>query len=155
MPDNTVEKTITVAVWEYRNAEGKRRRGYHGDVVQLTADEVERGEREGIFNQPAAGPVENMPFSAPRHAQQFANALRGIQSRTPEPTNGSADVALHHDVRAPGGVDVKLNSGGKPPKAASKPVLVSWLAGSQNHYSSEELGNMNKDELWALIDASE
>lgn len=185
MPANTVEKTVTVAIWEYRNAEGRRRRAYRGDVVELTADEVERGERAGVFNQPAAGPVNNAPFSAPVVAKEFAAALRGIEPRTPEPAGGGDIAALHHDLQPPADPDepaepidddepaavvnatgasdesdddddaaAPLNADGKPLRAATKPVLVKWLRDRQSAYSSDELEDMNKEDLWALIDSA-
>lgn len=55
-------KTITVATWEYRNAEGKRRRAYYGDVVELTAAEVKRGTAAGVFDQPDVVPVVGEVF---------------------------------------------------------------------------------------------
>lgn len=42
---------------------------------------------------------------------------------------------------------------GKPLRAATKPVLVEWLADHQSDYSRDQLGDMTKDELWVLIDA--
>lgn len=43
------KKTVRVAVWEYRNAEGKRRLAYFGDSVDLTEDEIARGEAVDAF----------------------------------------------------------------------------------------------------------
>jgi hypothetical protein len=47
-------KQIRVALWEYTNAEGKRRKAFFGDIVDLPDDEVERGEKAGVFG-PATG----------------------------------------------------------------------------------------------------
>ncbi|WP_159025971.1 hypothetical protein [Prescottella equi] len=44
-------KKIRVAVWEYHTDEGKRRRGYFGDTVDLTDAEIERGTAAGVFDQ--------------------------------------------------------------------------------------------------------
>lgn len=99
MPAKTIEKTVTVAHWEYHNPEGRRRRAYFGDVVTLTADEVKRGERAGVFDQPPAGPVNKAPFSAPAYAEQLAAALRGIEPRTPEPAGDGEIAVLHHDLQ--------------------------------------------------------
>ncbi|OCH80994.1 hypothetical protein [Gordonia sp. UCD-TK1] len=43
------KKTIRVATWEYRDKAKKRRRAYYGDVVDLPAAEVKRGEAAGVF----------------------------------------------------------------------------------------------------------
>ncbi|QHB37850.1 hypothetical protein SEA_OPIE_7 [Gordonia phage Opie] len=43
------KKTIRVATWEYRDKAKKRRRAYYGDVVDLSAAEVKRGEAAGVF----------------------------------------------------------------------------------------------------------
>ncbi|MGW8936177.1 hypothetical protein [Gordonia terrae] len=45
------KKTIRVATWEYRDKAKKRRRAYYGDVVDLPAAEVKRGEAAGIFGE--------------------------------------------------------------------------------------------------------
>ncbi|WP_084865876.1 hypothetical protein [Prescottella equi] len=45
-------KKIRVALWEYRNADGKRRLCYFGDTVELTDAEIERGTAAGVFDQP-------------------------------------------------------------------------------------------------------
>lgn len=183
MPAKTIEKTVTVAHWEYRNPDGKRRRAYFGDVVTLTAEEVERGERAGVFDQPPAGPVNRPPFSAPVFAEQFAAALRGIEPRTPEPAGDGEVAALHHDLQPPTDADQPAepieddeptavvnptsagdesdddvgaphSDDGKPLRAATKPVLIEWLSDHQSAYSSEELEAMNKEDLWALIDSA-
>lgn len=41
---------IRVALWEYRNADGKRRLAYFGDSVDLTPDEYARAEKAGVFD---------------------------------------------------------------------------------------------------------
>lgn len=43
------KKEIRVAVWEYRDKAKKRRLGYYGQVVDLPAAEVKRGEAAGVF----------------------------------------------------------------------------------------------------------
>lgn len=43
------KKTIRVATWEYRDKAKKRRRAFYGDVVDLPAPEVKRGEAAGVF----------------------------------------------------------------------------------------------------------
>ncbi|AMS02928.1 hypothetical protein SEA_MAGICMAN_7 [Gordonia phage MagicMan] len=43
------KKTIRVATWEYRDKAKKRRRAYYGDVVDLSAAEVKRGDAAGVF----------------------------------------------------------------------------------------------------------
>lgn len=59
-----VAKQIRVAVWEYENAEGKRRKGYFGDVVDMPESEVRRGEKAGVFDQPEPD-EQAIPFTLP------------------------------------------------------------------------------------------
>ncbi|ORL00995.1 hypothetical protein A6F56_01205 [Prescottella equi] len=74
-------KKIRVAVWEYHTDEGKRRRGYFGDTVDLTDAEIERGTAAGVFDQPEPEstapqpePVGDDPAPAP--ADPAADAPR-------------------------------------------------------------------------------
>lgn len=85
-------RTVKVATWQYRNAKGQRRRAYFGDEIELPKDEVERGDREGVFT-PA--PV---PASTPTELER---ALASIQPRFSDPAGADeSDVApLHHDVQ--------------------------------------------------------
>jgi hypothetical protein len=43
------KRTVLVAVWEYRNAKGKRRLAYFGDTVDLTKEAIELGEAVDAF----------------------------------------------------------------------------------------------------------
>lgn len=51
-----MQAEVRVAVWEYRDAEDRRRRAYFGDTVELSEDEYARAERAGVFA--AAAPPE-------------------------------------------------------------------------------------------------
>jgi hypothetical protein len=42
-------RTLDVALWEYRDLEGQRRRAYYRETFDLPDSEVERGERAGVF----------------------------------------------------------------------------------------------------------
>lgn len=42
-------RTLGVALWEYRDQDGRRRRAYYRDTFDLPDSEVERGERAGVF----------------------------------------------------------------------------------------------------------
>lgn len=79
-------KKIRVAIWEYRNDDGKRRHAYFGDVVDLSDDEVERGSRAGVFDQPEppadAAPAE--PETPPATTEQKEPAAD--QPRRPRAT---------------------------------------------------------------------
>ena len=61
MPSEVRPAEVRVAIWEYRDAEGRRRRAYFGNVVELTEDEYTRAERAGVF---AARPVSVVEDSA-------------------------------------------------------------------------------------------
>lgn len=51
-------RTLGVALWEYRDHDGRRRRAYYRETFELPDPEVERGERAGVF-----APVDDMPAS--------------------------------------------------------------------------------------------
>lgn len=50
-------RTLGVALWEYRDNSGRRRRVYYGDTFELPEPEVERGERADVFA--TAGAVDD------------------------------------------------------------------------------------------------
>jgi hypothetical protein len=41
--------TLGVALWEYRNADGRKHRAYYGQQLDVTDAELERGERANVF----------------------------------------------------------------------------------------------------------
>ncbi|KZS70656.1 hypothetical protein A4G26_25440 [Mycobacterium kansasii] len=62
-------RTLGVALWNYRDHDGRRRRALYGQRFELPEDEVIRGERAGVFApepKPAA-PSAEIP-SAPKQA---------------------------------------------------------------------------------------
>lgn len=61
------KKTIRVATWEYRDKAKKRRRAYYGDVVDLPAAEVKRGEAAGVFGEFDAVADEKPAVPEPAH----------------------------------------------------------------------------------------
>lgn len=83
------KRVVKAALWEYRDADGKKHRAFFGDRVELTEDEIERGERQGVFDPDAPVPtLDPIP------------ALAGIEPRTPEPVLVGADSlpVPPHDV---------------------------------------------------------
>lgn len=42
-------RTLGVALWEYRDRHGRRRRAYYRETFELPDSEVERGERAEVF----------------------------------------------------------------------------------------------------------
>lgn len=49
------KRTVGVALWEYRNKDGKRRLGYLGEELDLSTAESKRGDARGVFVKPEAG----------------------------------------------------------------------------------------------------
>lgn len=84
-------RTVKVALWDYRDANGKRRRAYFGDEVDLPKREIDRGTQQGVFD-PA--PVPEVQTSA------VERALADTRARTPEPVLAGADTlpVPPHDV---------------------------------------------------------
>lgn len=85
-------RTVKVATWQYFNAKGQRRRAYFGDEIELPKDEVERGDREGVFT-PAPVPA--------RTPSELERALADVQPRFSDPIGADeSDAApLHHDIQ--------------------------------------------------------
>ncbi|AFM16994.1 hypothetical protein Mycch_2211 [Mycolicibacterium chubuense NBB4] len=48
-------RTLDVALWDYRDQAGRKRRAHYRETFELPDSEVERGERAGVFtNEPTA-----------------------------------------------------------------------------------------------------
>lgn len=162
----TVTKTITTALWVYETPEGNRRIAYHGEQVELTAAEAERGENTGVFNQPPAGSVTSPDLPHEVLADNFANVYDAVESRVPTPAGDDSEIALlNHDIRppAPDSAAAEGDSAGddlpaKPDAEANKPELVTWVFNNVakadgSDYSKSELAKMKVDDLRAIIES--
>lgn len=76
------EKTIRVAVWEYLNAEGKRRFAYFGDTVEVPESEIAKGELVAAFGAEAIEPGKNADTEAPAES---AGKLDRPKNAAPKP----------------------------------------------------------------------
>lgn len=86
------KRTIRVRIWRHKTTEGGYRISHFGDEVDLPKAEVERGDREGVFNP--------TPIPETRSAD-VDQKLAGIISRIPLPTGAdeSDSAPLNHDIR--------------------------------------------------------
>lgn len=50
-------RTLDVALWTYRDHDGRKRRAHYRDTIELPDSEVQRGERAGVF-APVEGVVQ-------------------------------------------------------------------------------------------------
>ncbi|MCV7005654.1 hypothetical protein [Mycobacterium gordonae] len=60
-------RTLGVALWNYRDGDGRRRRALFGQRFELSEDELARGERADVFApepEPAAAPGPAAPTGA-------------------------------------------------------------------------------------------
>lgn len=73
---------IRVALWEYRNADGKRRLAYFGDSVDLTPDEYERAEKAGVFD--IVVPAATEPTAPPAAATETKVVARPAKAHAKE-----------------------------------------------------------------------
>ncbi|MEB3021307.1 hypothetical protein [[Mycobacterium] crassicus] len=127
---------ITAATWEYVTPAGKRRRAFFGDAVELTDDEAERGFKVGAIG--VDPPVADESAVIEGEGEPETEAViegEGEPEDANEPT-GQPDPA-----------------GDRPARIATKDVLVDWL--SARGFDRAELDAQTKDELWALIDATD
>lgn len=164
----TVTKTITTALWVYETPEGNRRIAYHGEQVELTAEEAERGEKAGVFNQPPAGAVTSPGLPHEVLADNFANVYDAVY---PGAGGGGAGAAaetavLHHDIQvnvtesAAAEGDPGDGFPAKPDADANKPELVSWVLDNVakadgSDYTKSELAKMKVEDLRAIIESVE
>jgi hypothetical protein len=114
-------RTVKVAIWRYRDTAGVRRFARFGATVDLSEDEVERGDREGVFTPapvPATSPTE------------LERALANIQPRVTVPAGSDeSDAApLHHDIALTPAVlpvvEVEPTTETEPEAASEKPDTV-------------------------------
>ncbi|AHJ86292.1 hypothetical protein 32HC_14 [Mycobacterium phage 32HC] len=85
-------RTVKVATWQYRDSKGRRHRAYFGDEIELPKDEIERGDRLGVFT-PAPVPA--------KVSSELEKALAAIRSRTVDPAGAGESDSLptKHDVQ--------------------------------------------------------
>jgi hypothetical protein len=167
MSSTTVTKTITTALWDYTTPQGTRRIGYRGEVVELSAQEAERGDKAGVFNQPPAGVVIAPALPHDVLADNFAGVYDVVKPRVTVPPSDDVVAPLRHDVQAvtppvgdPGDEEPGEEVAQKPPPNATKPVLVAWLADNAvtadgSDYTAGELDGLSKATLWAMINEVE
>ncbi|MDC8980502.1 hypothetical protein PR370_01925 [Mycobacterium marinum] len=62
-------RTLGVALWNYRDHDGRRRRALYGQRFELPQDEEARGERAGVFApdpEPRVSTDTDTPVSVPK-----------------------------------------------------------------------------------------
>lgn len=148
---SVTEHVVTAATWEYVTAEGKRRRAFFGEVVLLTDEEAERGFAVGALGVEA--PAEDE--STESESDSGESDPGGDASDAGD--SGDSDDAGTGDTATPDASDDKddqLRADGRPLKVARHPVLVDWLM-AHGTYDRDELEAQEKDDLWALIEATD
>lgn len=64
-------RTLDVALWDYRDRDGRKRRAHYRDTVDLPDSEIERGERAAVFAPSAqVSPAAPAKSSTNRRARQ-------------------------------------------------------------------------------------
>ncbi|USC16221.1 hypothetical protein [Rhodococcus sp. 11-3] len=121
-------KKIRVAVWEYRTDEGKRRLAYFGDTVDLSDDEIERGTRAGVFDQPEP------PASAADKPDEAPSDPPADDPKEPESTSSRPT---------------------KPRPTATAAKWASYAKAIGIDEDEVEAAQSDKDSLIALVDAFE
>lgn len=169
------KRTIRNAFWRHKTTDGGYRISYFGDEVDLPADEIKRGDREGVFE-----PTVPAATTAASLEAQLANAESRI--RQPDGSKDSDTALLHHDlltdakdlpapeptmplVSEPVDPDPAATlqvadpvaALKRPAKAAHSDVweayVVAATADSDNPITPEQAKNMTKDELQAAVPA--
>lgn len=144
------EHVITAAVWEYLTPAGVWRRAFFGDLVTLTEEEVERGLAVGALG------VE-LPAESTDDDSDVVEADVSDEGDTDSGDGGDGDPGS--TAGGSGNPSQATGTEGdaprkKPLKAATKAVLVDWLM-ANGTYDRDELEAQEKDDLWALIEATD
>ncbi|MBF9328485.1 hypothetical protein [Mycobacteroides chelonae] len=157
---SVTEHVVTAATWEYVTAEGKRRRAFFGEVVLLTDEEAERGFAVGALGVEA--PAEDDSTESDSGEDESTESDSGESDPGVDASDagdsGDSDDADTGDAATPDASDDKdddqLRADGRPLKVARHPVLVDWLM-AHGTYDRGELEAQEKDDLWALIEATD
>lgn len=144
MPEVT-EHRVTAATWEYLTPAGTRRRAFFGELVTLTDDEVERGLAVGALG--AQLPAET---TDPESDSAEAEVTDDGDGGDGDPGSTAGDSGNPSQATGTEGDAPRK----KPLKAATKAVLVDWLM-ANGTYDRDELEAQEKDDLWALIEATD
>lgn len=149
MPEVT-EHRVTAATWEYLTPAGTRRRAFFGELVTLTDDEVARGLAVGALG--AQLPAESTdPESDSAEADATDDGeTDGGDGGDGDPSSTAGDSGNPSQATGTEGDAPRK----KPLKAATKAVLVDWLM-ANGTYDRDELEVQEKDDLWALIEATD
>lgn len=148
---SVTEHVVTAATWEYVTAEGKRRRAFFGDTVQLTDEEVERGLAVGALGVEL--PAEDEPTESESESGE-SDADSDADDAGDSGDSGDEDTGETGTPDAGDDKDDQLRADGRPLKVARHPVLVDWLM-AHGTYDRDELEAQEKDDLWALIEATD
>jgi hypothetical protein len=149
MPEVT-EHRVTAATWEYLTPAGTRRRAFFGELVTLTDEEVQRGLAVGALGAP-------LPAESPEPERDSAEADATDDGDTDSGDGGDGDPSsTAGDSGSPSQTTGTEGDAPrkKPLKAATKAVLVDWLM-ANGTYDRDELEAQEKDDLWALIEATD
>lgn len=144
------EHVITAAVWEYLTPVGVWRRAFFGELVTLTDEEVQRGLAVGALGArlPAESTDDNSD-AVEADATDEGDTDSG-DGGDGDPSSTAGDSGNPSQATGTEGDAPRK----KPLKAATKPVLVDWLM-ANGTYDRDELEAQEKDDLWALIEATD
>ncbi|WP_457060267.1 hypothetical protein [Mycobacteroides abscessus] len=149
MPEVT-EHRVTAATWEYLTPAGTRRRAFFGELVTLTDEEVERGLAVGALGA-------QLPAESTDDGSEAVEADATDDGDTDSGDGGNGDPSSTAGDSGNPGQATGTESDAprkKPLKAATKAVLVDWLM-ANGTYDRDELEAQEKDDLWALIEATD
>ena len=157
------KRTVLVAVWEYRNAKGKRRLAYFGDTVDLTKEAIELGEAVDAFGVESVEDPDDLdedPDSDPdKDADADADADADVKrDESDGDDEGSAYTEPVAEPAAPVAASISepvtppvvvAAAPERPKNVATKPVWEAYAI----ERGVEGAKSMSKDELVAAIDA--
>lgn len=145
MPEVT-EHRVTAATWEYLTPAGTRRRAFFGELVTLTDEEVQRGLAVGALGA-------QLPAESTDDDSDVVEADASDDGDTDSGDDGDGDPgSTAGDSGNPS--QATGTEGDAPRKKPLKAVLVDWLM-ANGTYDRDELEAQEKDDLWALIEATD
>lgn len=156
------KRVVKAALFRYTDSDGSRRIAHFGDEVDLSKDELERGDRLGVFNPAPIPPVVSAAVD---------RALGDIESRVNEPvavgdelpdpphsiTDAGSDSSSQEPDPVPGDADTPPaatdapstpETPKRPVKAAHIDVWRSYIVAATD-ITEEAAAKMSKDELQA------
>ncbi|MCV7230672.1 hypothetical protein [Mycolicibacterium komossense] len=150
------KRVIRNAIWRYKDTNGKFRIGYFGNEVDLPDDEIERGDKLGVFTAPTPttrtpDPLEVVLAGGDPNGPALDATDPPVADPVPETPAGDDGTPPAAETPAP--PETPADAPKRPAKAAAVEVwqayIVASTAGTDAPVTAEQAKAMTKDQLQA------